>query len=779
MSDASHILEFETILEKLIDLASSAMGKERIRDLPPFYNADTLRPELTRVTDAKNLLEFGDAFPLSDFADLRPQIKRAEVFGAFLDPKDFLECHRFLIMVRLIKTYFKEHPEKYLQLAKVAEGLEPLPELEKQIGKVIDDQGEVKDKASDTLSRVRREIQKTENKARRRLDTVLGELSAKGYLQEDALAFRDGRLVIPLKEGHRSRIKGMVVDQSATGATLYIEPLDVLEMNNEIRRLKSQERQEIERILKALTDAFREHQGEIALNLDIGAELDSFMARGRLSSRLKGVAADIASDPVFELKEARHPILQLKENVNVVPLSMNLGGNTRTLIITGPNAGGKTVALKTVGLLSLMHSHGMHVPAKQGSVMPIFSRIFADIGDQQSIEQDLSTFSSHIARLKLILENLDDSTLVLLDEIGSATDPAEGSALAESILLTLTENGGLTIATTHMGSLKVFAHEQPGIENGSMAFDQETLRPTYRFQPGLPGSSYAFEIAERLGIPHDVVHQAKERMGEERGKLDRLILHLEETLQRSQDAASEAEINESRLAGLVALYQSKLDELEKSGNERVERTVQEAEEALKEANALIERTVREIRESQAAAETIKQSKAVLKEQKKKVKSLTRKKKPPVEDRPCQNGDWVVWTGHSGRGQIVSDPDKSGRVLVQWSGMRLRVPLKDLKSTQGPEKNSGRASTRFSVSRDVSNEVDLRGMTAEEALDAVDQYLSDAALAGFTHVGIIHGKGTGVLRREVGRHLKKHTLVKSQRLGNWNEGDTGVTIVELK
>ncbi len=778
MSDAAHILEFEIILEKLADLAVSALGKERIEELPPFYNEETLRPELERVTEAKSLLEFSESFPLSTFSDLRPQLKRAEVYGAFLDPKEFLECHHFLIMVRQIKTYFEEHPEKYLQLAKVAGGLHSLTELEKSIGRIIDEQGEVKDRASETLSKLRREIQKNEGRVRRRMDAVLSDMSAKGYLQEDALAFRDGRLVIPMKEGNRGRLKGVVVDQSSSGATLYIEPLDVLEMNNDIRRLKSQERQEVERILKALTDEFREHQDEIAENLEIAAELDSLMARARLSSQLRGVAADIATDTVLDLKDARHPLLELKENLEVMPLSLQLGDEVKTLIITGPNAGGKTVALKTVGLLSLMHGHGMHVPAREGSVLPIFSRIFADIGDQQSIEQDLSTFSSHIARLKMILEDLDEHSLILLDEIGSATDPAEGSALAESILLALTERSGLTIATTHMGSLMVFAHELPGFENGSMAFDQGTLRPTYRFQPGLPGSSYAFEIAERLGIPHYIVDSAKDRMGEERGKLDHLILHLEENLQRTSDAAAKAEINENRLSGLVALYQSKLDELEKAGNERVERTVQEAEEALKEANATIERMVREIRESQAAAETIKNTKAALDVQKKKVRALT-KKKEPVEAGPCRNGGWVAWTGHSGRGQIVSEPDKSGRVLVQWSGMRLRVPLKDLKPTQVPENKSRTASTRYSLSREVSNEVDLRGMSAEEALEAVDQYLSDVALSGFSQVGIIHGKGTGVLRREVSRHLKGHSLVKSQRLGNWNEGDTGVTIVELK
>ena len=775
-----HALEFDTIISKVSEQALSNPGKEKIENLSPITDPVLLEKELKRVTEMRDILRYDDPFPLDEFADLRPLLKRAEIEGSFLRPEDFLALNRFLSIARKIKAYFLDRAHKYPLLEKKTRELVPLPELEKEINKIIDLSAEVKDNASPALYKLRGEINRTAAQVRKKLESILKKMVKEKYAQEDTLVLRDRRLVIPMKENHRGRLKGVVVDQSASGSTVFVEPLEVLEMNNRIRYLKIQERHEIEKILKKLTHYVRDNHSIIEEDFELLGEIDSITARAKFSLKVDGNPAVIGENGVLELKQARHPLLLMREKKEeVVPLSLRIGGDTKTLIITGPNAGGKTVALKTVGLLSLMHQCGLHVPAEEGTTIPIFPQIFADIGDRQSIEQDLSTFSSHMENIKTILEKADKGSLVLLDEIGSSTDPAEGAALSDIFLRTLTKRKCITIATTHIGTLKIFAHEEPGVENGSMVFDQKTLRPTYRFQMGIPGSSYAFEIAERLGIPKEIVSEARVLVGKERGKLDRLILHLEEELQRSHSLLSEAEIKESRLSGLVKLYQKQIETIEKESRERKQKILDEAEEVLKSANALVERAVREIKESKAAPEIVRKVRKEIKTQKEKIKILSRKEETR-ELVPLAKGDWVVWKKHEGRGKIISDPDRTGRVLVEQNGIKLRIPIAELRLTDSTEKRKFHSGvTSYKLNREISDEIDIRGMTADEAIETVDKYLGDAAVAGFNQIRIIHGKGTGVLRREIGKYLKNHPLVKTQRFGNWNEGDTGVTIVELK
>ena len=775
--DVRRILEFDTILEKVRELSVSVLGEERLNNLSWLTDASLLEDELLRVTEFRDLIRFDDAFPLHAFEDLRPSLKRAEVVGAFLQPKELLDIVRFLTMMRRVAEYFKDRSDKYPLLQKRIKRIQLLKSLEQVVDRVVDSSGEIKDRASDTLYRLRQQIGKISSQIRKRLETMLRSMVEKGYTQEESLALRDGRLVIPMKETHRGRLDGVVIDQSASGATLFMEPLEILEKNNALRQLMAQERQEVERILKEVTAAVREGRDSILTNFEIAGELDSLAARARFSLSLDGEPATVVSNGTLVLKEARHPLLILRGTEDIVPLLLEPESNIRTLVITGPNAGGKTVALKTVGLLALMHQYGMHVPVKEGSALPLYTHVFADIGDRQSIEQDLSTFSSHIENLKTILDGADENSLILLDEIGSATDPAEGAALAEVVLRRLTQKGCFTVATTHMGALKVFAHEEEGIENASMAFDQETLRPTYRFQMGIPGSSYAFEIAERLGVPKDVVTDARHLVGDERGQLDRLILHLEHELQETHHLLEEAEIKESRLSGLVTLYQDKLDTLRKEGEAKQQAMVEEAKAVLKEANAAVENVVREIRERQADRDSIRSAKAEIEGLKDRIEAISREE--PGEDlASTQEGDWVIWQGHEGKGRVVSEPDSSGRVLVQWDNVKLKVSSKDLLSSSAPKHKKSAGMSSFH-SKSVSDEVDLRGLTVDEAVEVVERYLADARTSGLSTVRIIHGKGTGVLRKEIGRYLKGNRLVKSQRLGNWNEGDTGVTIAELK
>jgi DNA mismatch repair protein MutS2 len=775
--DVLKTLELDLVLSKVAELTVSSRGSQQIQNLSFIINPELLKKELRLVTEMRDLLSYDDPLPFNSFSDFISLLEKLKIEGAILREEEFLALKNFLNMVRKVKMYFCEKEEYYPLIYEKLKNWVPIPEFEKEIDKLIDQNGIVRDKASNDLFKIRKDIERKTSEVRKRLMSILQTMVSKDYAQEDFLMLRNGQLVIPMKESHAGRLKGIVVDQSISGATLFVEPLEVLEINNEIRRCKSQQKQEIERILKALTDKIRKRRIDIEKNLKEADELDSIMARARFSIKIDGNPAQIGEDGILEFKNARHPILLLKlDKEKVIPLSIRMGNKINTLIITGPNAGGKTVALKTIGLLVLMHQIGLHIPVDEGTQLPIFSSVFADIGDQQSIEQDLSTFSSHMKNIKIVIQEADEKSLVLLDEIGSATDPIEGASLATAILRDLTKKQVFTIATTHMGALKVFANEEPSVENASMAFDKSTFNPTYRLQMGIPGSSYAFEIAERLGISKDIISDAKKNIGDERGKLDKLILHLETELQNTHKLLEEAEIKESKLTGLINLYQERIDHLKTEGEERKKQIVKEAEEVLQEANVLVERVVREIREDNANRQVILKAKHDIKSQKEKLQDLSKvkSKKPYV----FSIGDWVKWRGHHGVGQVISKSDNAGRICVQWNDLKLRISSVELLPGEKIIKKSV-GMTKYQTDKEVSDELDLRGLSVDEAIDLVDKYLSDVVLIGYSNVRIIHGKGTGMLRKEVGRHLKEHAFIKSQRYGNWNEGDTGVTIVELK
>ena len=780
--DASiyRILELDVILENILNYTVSPLGQEVLQNISFLSSASDLQHALDLTTEMRDLLHYDDPFPLYSFEDLRSFLQKADVSGAFLQPDEFVKIRSFLNIVHQVHTYLKEREDKYPLLTKKRKYLQPLPDMIKNIDRVIDSSGQIKDNASDTLRRIRQSILDKSSKIRSRLESILRRMVSDGYAQEDALTLRDGRLVIPMKEEQRAKLKGVVVDQSSSGATVFMEPLDVLEMNNELRSFHIQERHEIEKLLIRLTRQIRENNEIISSNLRLMGFIDFVAAKARFSIQLKGTPAWISKDQNFRLVEAKHPLLLLREDQkNVVPLSLSLGGDIKTLVITGPNAGGKTVAIKTIGLLAVMHQLGLHVPAKEGTTLPVFSRVFADIGDQQSIEKDLSTFSSHMMNLKNILDKTDENSLVLLDEIGSATDPSEGSALAIAILHHLTKKGCLTVATTHMGSLKLFAHEEAAIENGSMIFNHETLQPTYQFQMGIPGSSYAFEIAERFGVSPRILKMARKHVGKEHGQLDKMIQKLEEDLRKTNKLLQEADIKESKLSGLVKLYNQRYEELQKKSKEKEQQILQEAEAILKESNKLIEKTVREIREEQASKASIQKSKKEVQTQKELIQSLSQKKSERRSSpKKIEKGDWVSWPGHSGIGQVLTQSDKKGRVQVQWDHVKLTVPIMDLHK-QTPPKIRSTYSMSNIQRKDVQDEVDLRGLTADEAIETVERYLGDARVTGFSSIRIIHGKGTGVLRRTISAYLKGHPQVRTSRLGNWNEGDTGVTIVELK
>ncbi len=773
-------LEFDVILQRLADLALSNPGKNNFQNIDPIENPQMLQEKLAQVTQLRDCLLYEESLPVHGFTDLRPSFKRLDA-GASLMSDECLQILSLLIMTRKLHAFLGKFNEKYPLLWRIIQPITLLQTLEKEVQRVIHPSGEIKDNASPALSKLRNSIRATQNKIRSRLDNILQSMMKNGYAQEENLALREGRLTVPVKENFRGKMNGVVIDQSSSGATMYMEPLDVIEMNTELRRFHTSEKQEVERILAQLSHELSEYLPDIERNYERAVDFDILYAKAQLSVQMEGYGAETVENVPLQLKAARHPLLLQKlGKEKVVPVDLFMSDDTRTLVITGPNAGGKTVALKTVGLLSMMHLHGLHIPAQLGSKIPLFHHIFADIGDKQSIDLDLSTFSSHISNLKNILDKADAHTLVLLDEIGSATDPAEGSALAMSILKELTNRKCFSIVTTHIGQLKVFANEEPGIQNGSMTFDQQSLRPTYRFQPGLPGSSYAFEISERLGIDPEIIQKAKEYLGEDRGNLDDLILHLEQEEQKLRTLRKDAEIQDSKLKALIKLYDDQHKSVVNKEKSLKETWAREYKTKLKEANVQIENMVREIRETQADQASIQKAKKILKDQKESVEKIIPKKVPTPQDINLKESDWVKWSGRNGKGQIISSPDRSGRVLVAWGDFKIKVPTDQLSPAMPPESaNKTRVFTKIESSQTTTNELDLRGLTVDEAIDSMEVYLSNAAMTGFNEVRVIHGKGTGALRNAVGSRLKKHPLVKSQRLGNWNEGDTGVTVVQIK
>ncbi len=779
-NDLFRILEFNKILERVSEETFSGPGKEKLEQLPFFTDPIALEQELALVSEMRDCLKYNDVFPIEAFSDFRPELEKTKVTGAFLNTESFLSIKDFLVLVKQIRNFFENRPEKYPLLRKLAKRLTPIPELEKEIAWVIGSSAEVLDRASNHLHRIRYDIRKKEMDVRKRLDAILREMVKNDFTQENTLVLRDGKLVIPMKDSFQGKLKGLVVDQSSSGATVFIEPYEVAEIHNEIRKLKILEKFEEERILKELTVETGKNRLVLQDNLETAAELDFISARARFSLKIDGRAGQISQNGILELKGARHPFLFLKFGKEmVVPLDLKMGDKLKAIVITGPNAGGKTVTLKTVGLLALMHQHGLHIPAEEGSCFPLFSNIYADIGDRQSIEQDLSTFSSHIQMIKTILENADEQSLVLLDEIGSATDPEEGSALARSILNHLTHSGCLTLVTTHLGALKIYAHETSCVENASLAFDQKTLQPCFRFQMGIPGSSYAFEIAQRFGLDESIIQEARLLAGADRGKLDKLVADLEKENHRVHNLLVEAEIEESRLAGLINLYQDKIAKAREEIEKSKQNILEEAEVILRDANRQAENLLRDIRESQGKPEIVRKLRSDLSDQMKHIR-LQKKIESKKQKNAFHMGDWVAWQGHGGKAKVISEMDSKGKLWIQWENLRLHVPVMECIPVDGISENkSASCFTVYNIDRIMKDEVDLRGMTVEESITVLERYLSDALAAGFSQVRIIHGKGTGVLRKEISKHLKNHVLVKSMRLGNWNEGDTGVTMVELK
>jgi len=786
-TDALHTLysklEFDRIRERLKAYAASELGKRRIEEIVPFTDLERLREELNRVTECKLQLDSEEPCPLEGIKDIRSAINKAAIEENYLSAPELRDIFDTLRASRLIKQSLTKHADRYPRISRIANDIHVDRVVEYNIDQAIDENGGVKDAASKDLREIRRAILLKTDRLRTRLEGILKSFSERGFAQEEIVTTRDGRMVIPVKVEHKHHVPGFIHSSSASGATVFIEPAETLEMNNEIRTLRFGEQREVERILRGLTKQVGGIKVELLRNVEILGQLDFDFAKAKYSIEILGVSPEITDRGPLMLQGARHPMLLQKHGRGeVVPLSLELGKNFQTLIITGPNAGGKTVALKTVGLLSLMASSGLHVPTSPDSSIPLFNQIFIDIGDEQSIENDLSSFTSHLLNLKKIVEQADDRSLVLIDEIGAGTDPTEGGAIGAAVLSSLTVKGCLTLATTHHGALKAFAHENRGFENGAMEFDQSTLTPTYHFKSGIPGSSYAIEIASRLGLPDNIISSARDLLGPKRERLESLLAAVEEQSQQLAVEHKHLEVQTTQLKKMIDEYESKLRTVDRELKEKRARALQEAHEILQKANSLIEASVREIKAQSATSDVVRQVKTDIKRLKDSVGSELKvtedelsESGPPIV---IHEGNVVKLRGHSGIGQVISSSEDGATVLVEFGGVRMHVNRKDL--VLAPDSAAQSRPTTFGLeSTNVRTEVDLRGMTGQEAIAVVDRFLDQATLAGLHSVNIIHGKGTGALRKRVTEFLNRDPRVKSCRLAEWNEGGSGATIADLR
>ena len=777
-------LELTTLFDKLREFIISPYGNKPFEELQLLHDANEVRARLNEVSEMQDLIISGYHVPLSELEDIRPLLNQLAPEDSFLEAlqlnqvkanlEAFYEIHRFII----------NHQESCKTLTLYARRIHAHRAIIREIERVIDIRGEIKDDASPELRLIRSEIRRLENEQKGMLNRILKRY--KEFSQDDIITLRDGRMVLGIQQQYVNRINGIVHGTSGSGATVFIEPMETLRISNQIQNLKIEERKEIIRILQFLSGLIREVREDILYGIENYGWLDFIHAKARLSIALQAVAPKVVEEPRIRLKNARHPLLLLKMgHQNVVPCDLTLGEDYYTLVITGPNAGGKTVTLKTVGLLLLMTQFGIPIPADPDSEIPLMDNLLVDIGDRQNLEQDLSTFSAHILRLQEIFTQANSHTLVLVDEIGSGTDPREGAALAISFLQELTERKALTIATTHHGELKAFAYATEGVENASMAFNLDTLQPTYQLQIGIPGSSYAFEIARRYGLSELVLKRAEDILGADRGQLENLILKLNHWIQEVEKERRELNVKLSEVEGLKILYKNQVEKLRKEKTELLRQAAEEARQLVEEARTRIENVVKELRKHQANKEKIKEAHKVVGELKKSIEEILKEtsEKKKSSDR-LHKGD-IVWIEHlREEGELLSEPDENAQVWVLIGSIKMKLEASHLRKLNKQQTTSSHVFKKESdrlcdLKGGVLPELDLRGLDSFEAIQTTDRYLDRALEEGWEEVRIIHGKGTGVLRRTINQFLSKDKRVEEKRLGKWGEGDTGVTIVKLK
>jgi DNA mismatch repair protein MutS2 len=783
-------LEYNKIIDKLTEYASSTPGKELCSNLLPLTDYEEIIAEQKETSDALKRLWQKGSLSFSGLKDISLSLKRLEI-GSFLSSRELLDLSQLLNVSLRVKAFSRKDDGNDISdsLSEYFNIIEPLSPLNNEIKRCIISEDEFADDASPSLSSIRKSIKRTNDKIHSQLNAMLNSQSVRNNLQDFVITMRNGRYCLPVKADCKGNVSGMVHDQSQTGSTLFIEPISVVQLNNELRELEIQEKVEIEKVLATLSNEAAQYSSELLINSQTLTHLDFVFAKATMSKNFKCSEPVFNTEGIINIKNGRHPLLDSKK---VVPISVYLGEKFHQLIITGPNTGGKTVSLKTVGLFTLMGQSGLHIPADENSRLSVFNDVFADIGDEQSIEQNLSTFSSHMTNIINILNNADSKSLVLFDEICAGTDPVEGAALAISILTFLKNMKVCSMTTTHYSELKLYAISTEDVENACCEFSLTTLSPTYRLLIGIPGKSNAFAISKKLGLPDFIIDDATTRIDSDSKAFEDLISDLEESrleIEREQD---EIKNYKKEIEKLKSELTKKSDNLDEKKDRLIREANEKANNILKEAKEFADETIRNINKLSTSGNnkdlenerrklreklTDTQSKLALKNDKKPTKAYKTKDFKP--------GDLVKVLSLNLNGTISSIPNAKGDVFVQMGILRSQVNIKDLEPIDEPLiassnlNKTGIGKIKMNKSSSVKTEVNLIGMTTDEAIFTLDKYLDDAYIAHVPKVRVVHGRGTGALRKAVHAHLKRLKYVKEFRLGDFGEGDTGVTIVEFK
>lgn len=783
-------LEYYKIIDMLEAFATSSIGKNKCRQLRPLDNLTEIETMQQETADALSRIYQKGSLSFSGVKDVRGSLKRLEV-GSTLGIGELLAIRSLLENASRAKAYSRQETENEHtdSLDNMFELIEPLSPLATEIGRCILSEDEISDDASTGLRQVRRSMKLTNDKIHTQLSSFVSG-NSRTYLQDAVVTMRNGRYCIPVKAEYKSQVPGMIHDQSSTGSTIFVEPMTIVRLNNEMRELEIQEQKEIEMILSNLSQLAAENLDAIFDDVKLLSELDFIFARAQLAKSQNATEPRFNRDRIIDIKKARHPLI---DKHKVVPIDIRIGETFDLLIVTGPNTGGKTVSLKTVGLLTLMGQSGLHIPAFDNSRLSVFREVYADIGDEQSIEQSLSTFSSHMTNVVRFMETADSDSLVLFDELGAGTDPTEGAALAIAILSTLHERGIRAMATTHYSELKVYALSTPGVENASCEFDVETLRPTYRLLIGVPGKSNAFAISQKLGLPLSIIERAKEQISQEDETFEDVLSNLEESRKTIESEREELLSYKEEIKTLKEQLEAKQDKLDQRKERIIAEANEEAHRILREAKDYADQTMRIFnkagKDSMSAKELEKHRSDLRKKMDKAGKKVAlktpQKQKSTLRPQDLLLGDSVKVMSLNVKGTVSSKPDSKGMLFVQMGILRSKVHISDLQLIDEPVitgpalSRTGAGKIKMNKSASVRTEINLLGKTVDEAVSELDKYLDDAYLAHLSSVRIVHGKGTGALRKGVHNYLKRLKYVQDFHLAEFGEGDVGVTIVEFK
>lgn len=791
-------LGYQQVLQAVLELAQSVYTEELLREMRPSAHAEQVQSQLQQTREMLGILFSPEPFPLREFPDIRHYLASAKAQGSIISLPGLSDILSICGTSRQVAKFFKTHAETYPQLHAVAVSFLPLKELETNLKSKIAENGELRDDASPELRAIRRKLNSRKNDLRNTVNRVLKNAIKDNISPDESATIRNGRMVIPVQATFKKKIEGFIHDISATGQTVYLEPVEALHLNNEIRQYEAEEKREIERILQELTNHVRQHAQALNENSTTLAQIDAIAAKAKLTKKLNGDVPIVSDTLRLNLKQALNPVLvlrnlrisQKRELETIVPLNLLLDKEEQCLMITGPNAGGKSVAIKTVGLMAMMLQSGFGVPADPTSEFPIFPAIFVDMGDDQSIENDLSTFSSRLQWMRETLGQFREGSLILIDEAAAGTDPEEGGALFQAFIEKLLNHECKVLVTTHHGSLKVFANAHPKATNGSMEFNRESLSPAYRFKKGIPGSSYAFEIAQRMQLNEDVLECARTLLGEAKNKMETLILELEETSQQATQLKEKYTLLQAQADAERKRYEEKIAAIENQKQSIREKALTEAKTIMDSANRRVEEAVQRIAEkSSSDKDEIKQIRKELEHEKSAINTELHKlerqkqKREKRKNEPPKLGDFVRFRDGDTSGELIEI--KGGNAVVQAGALRLKTKYKNLIKAERPGKKP-RTKARSSIivgessltTETVKPTLDVRGKRADEALNEVTHYIDRAIFRGMNRVEILHGKGDGILREQIQANLQKRADVKNVETAPADQGGAGVTLVHL-